>query len=340
MKVLIVDDSAALRALIKRILHQEGFAEVAEAASAEEMYDRIGLERPNVALLRPVDLILLDISLPGTNGIDACRRVKSDDRFRDLPIVMVTASNDKALLRQSFEAGASDYITKPCHPVELIARIRSVKRLKAEMARSREREEELLQVKRELEKANRELECLSCLDGLTGIFNRRRFDEDLQREWDRAQRNGQALSIVLVDIDCFKSYNDTYGHQLGDTCLTKVARELQATAKRSSDLVARYGGEEFAIILPNLDYDGAVRMGGLLKEAVVELHLDHRASHVMPFVTVSVGIATALPSADQKAKQLVGQADMALYQSKATGRNRVTHWRDILHASRSCAPTS
>lgn len=323
MHVLIVDDCATLRALITRVLRQDGFAEISEAGSAEEMYDQIGLGNSNVKLFKSVELILLDIGLPGISGIDACRRIKSDTRFKDVPIVMVTASSDMALLQQSFEAGASDYITKPVHPVELLARIGAIKRLQAEMQKRRAREEELLRVKGELEQ-------LSSLDSLTGIFNRRRFDEVLQREWHRARRKHQALSVTLVDIDYFKTYNDTYGHQLGDACLTAVARKLQDAAKRSSDFVARYGGDEFAAISVDREYNRAIDLGRLLAEAVATLQLEHKASNISPFVTVSVGIATTTPAPDKEPKQLFEQADRALYESKAAGRNRVTHSRELL----------
>lgn len=334
MRILIVDDSAELRALINRVLRRGGFAEIDEAASAEELYELIGLGASNVRLLHPVDAILLDIDLPGTNGIDACRRIKSDVRFRDVPIVMVTGSSDMGLLHQSFEAGACDFITKPLHPVELLARLRSVGRLKAEMERRVERERELLAVKKALEEANSELKRLSLADGLTGIFNRRYFDRVLRWEWNRAQRGNRPLSLVLLDIDYFKKFNDTYGHQLGDECLIAVARALQASAKRSTDLVARFGGEEFAAILPDFDYERALVMGQRLNQAAAELSMKHSTSNVSPFVTVSVGIGTIVPFPDQEPSLLIGQADKALYESKATGRNRVTHARDILLASR------
>jgi diguanylate cyclase (GGDEF)-like protein len=329
MHILIVDDSAALRRLIRHFLLKGGFTEVSEAASAEETYEFLGLQNPNGARGASVELILMDIYLPGNSGIDACRRIKSDPRFRDVPIAMITASSDMELLEQSFEAGASEFITKPIHPVELLSRLRSIGRLKREMERRKERERELLKVKLELEIANRSLERLSCLDGLTGIANRRHFDMTLKREWDRAQRHQNPLSLALVDIDHFKKFNDAYGHLRGDACLSAVARTLEVTAKRGSDLVARYGGEEFAVVLPDLDYDRALEMGRLLNQAITILQMEHNASDVSPVVTVSVGVATAVPSEDQAPRLLVDQADRALYRSKRAGRNRITHARDI-----------
>lgn len=337
MRILIVDDSTELRALISRILRNSGFEEIAEAASAEETYEQIGLAASNVRFLRPVDLIIMDIDLPGASGIEACAQIKSDSRFSDVPIMMVTGSRDMTLLQESFEAGASDYITKPIHPVELVSRLRSIGMLKAETERRIAKERQLLAVKQELEKANSELKRLSLLDGLTGIYNRRYFDQVLQREWDRAKRDRIPLSVALADIDYFKKYNDTYGHQLGDACLIAVAGALQDAAKRSTDLVARYGGEEFSAILPDLDYEQALAMGQRLNRAVAELNVKHSASKASPFVTVSVGIATIVPSADQELPQLVGQADKALYKAKAAGRNVAVHARDLVLATRNAS---
>ncbi len=336
MHVLVVDDSADLRALVRRFLHGGGFAGISEVVSAEEAYDLIGLTNRDSAVPVWVDLILMDIDLPGASGIQACRRIKSDARFRDVPIVVITASNDMALLRQSFAVGASDYITKPIHRVEFLARVDSACRLKVEMDRRKERERELLEVKmglqranQELARANQELERLSRADALTGIANRRLFDEIFEREWDRARRNQSALSLALVDIDEFKLYNDTYGHQRGDACLRAVAQALDSQVRRSSDLVARYGGEEFAAILPGVGEKEALDMAWSLNRLVADQRIEHESSRVSDLVTVSVGIATTIPSSEQTPTNLIAQADEALYRSKATGKNRVTHARDM-----------
>jgi diguanylate cyclase (GGDEF)-like protein len=278
----------------------------------------------------------MDIDLPGASGIQACRRIKSEARFRDVPIVVITASTDMASLRQSFAVGASDYIPKPIHRVELLARGDSACRLKVEMDRRKERERELMEVKmglqganQELARANQELERLSRADALTGIANRRLFDEIFEREWDRARRNQSALSLALVDIDEFKLYNDTYGHQRGDACLRAVAQALDSQVRRSSDLVARYGGEEFAAILPGVGEKEALDMAWSLTRLVAEQQIEHESSRVSDRVTVSIGIATTIPSPEQTPKKLIAQADEALYRSKATGKNRVTHARDM-----------
>jgi two-component system, chemotaxis family, response regulator WspR len=267
--------------------------------------------------------------MPGISGIEACRRIKSDPRFEDIPIVMVTGSTEQHCLQQSFEAGAIDYITKPIKRIELLARLHSISALKAEMDRRKKRELELLRVKEELEQANRELEKLSSLDGLTGVANRRSFDRALAREWDRARRGGQPISVVLLDIDYFKKYNDTYGHQRGDACLIAVARAVSQVTQRSTDLVTRYGGEEFAAILPDLGHEGALHIAHRFNRAVAALRLPHMASQVSQWISVSVGVATIIPGHGESAQVLVGRADQALYHSKACGRDRVTHFADL-----------
>jgi len=329
MHVLIVDDAPEIRRLMKSFLETGGFGEVSEAATAEEAFVVLGLDGNPPAAGSPIGLVLMDVYLPGLSGIDACRRIKANDAYRDLPVVMVTVSTDMDCLQASFEAGAVDYITKPICRIELLARLRSIQALQEEMDRRRARECELLRVKAELEDANRELRRLSALDALTGIPNRRRFDQVLAHEWARASRSQRPLSIALTDIDYFKAYNDAYGHQSGDACLVAVANALKLAARRDIDLIARYGGEEFAAVLPELREDGATQVGTAFNLAVAGLRILHKASRVSHFVTISVGVATTVPSRSTTAAQLLSQADMALYYAKACGRNRAIRFGDI-----------
>jgi diguanylate cyclase (GGDEF)-like protein len=177
--------------------------------------------------------------------------------------------------------------------------------------------------RRTLENAIDELRHLSSLDGLTGVLNRRSFDERLEREWRRAGRDAASIAVLMVDIDHFKRYNDHYGHQAGDACLQRLARALGGTVARPADLVARYGGEEFAIILPDTDLDGAARVGETARLTVDGLALPHAASRVAPHVTISVGVAATVPAGQLNAADLVAAADRALYRAKQGGRNRV-----------------
>jgi diguanylate cyclase (GGDEF)-like protein len=161
------------------------------------------------------------------------------------------------------------------------------------------------------------------MDGLTGLANRRCFDSKLQIEWSRSQRHGEPISLILADVDFFKCYNDRYGHQGGDECLRRVAEILQREIFRPTDLVARYGGEEFAIILPGTDLQGAVTVAARLREDMERSALPHEASQVAQWVTLSVGVASLCPERDDLASRLVSQADQALYDAKARGRNQV-----------------
>jgi diguanylate cyclase (GGDEF)-like protein/PAS domain S-box-containing protein len=173
-----------------------------------------------------------------------------------------------------------------------------------------------------LEKANEQLKILSGIDSLTQIPNRRKFDEYLMSEWSRHIRGKNHLSVILCDIDFFKYYNDTYGHQAGDDCLRQVARAIHDSSRRSSDLVARYGGEEFVFILPNTDLKGATTIAERVRISVKNLKIDHQSSAIDRYVTLSLGIASTIPENDTVAKELVSLADKALYEAKEGGRNQ------------------
>lgn len=176
---------------------------------------------------------------------------------------------------------------------------------------------------KELEEANKRLSLLSTLDGLTGIPNRRFFDQSVIQEWRRAQRDKQKLSIAMIDIDYFKNYNDTYGHQEGDECLRRVAACIAKEAKRPGDLVARYGGEEFSLVLPNTDVSGALSLCEDIRRSVELLAITHETSLVNSHVTVSMGLATISPSDSMSPCHLIKLADQSLYKAKESGRNKV-----------------
>ncbi|MZP31279.1 diguanylate cyclase [Heliobacterium undosum] len=324
MGILIIDDAEDIRLYLQAVLASDGY-EVYSTASAREALALL-LDGPSI------DLILLDVIMPEIDGIELCQRIKSDAAWRDIPVIMVTALTNMEDLDRAFAAGAMDYIIKPVKKRELLARIRSALALKTEMDRRKAREEELLRVTAELEEAVRKLQNLSSLDGLTGLANRRRFDEYLASEWKRAIRNGTPMSLILFDIDWFKPYNDTYGHIQGDDCLKAIASLMPEVVRRSSDLVCRYGGEEFAVILPDTSQEGALAVAESIRGAVSEAGIEHRQSPLHR-VTVSVGVATAYPSPSSEPKTLIGYADEALYEAKHQGRNRTVEIAEI-HRSR------
>jgi diguanylate cyclase (GGDEF)-like protein len=249
------------------------------------------------------DLILLDVLMPGMDGYETCARLKADRLLRDIPVIFVTALDEVSEETRGLEVGAVDYLTKPISAPIVKARVRTH-----------------LELKRYQDVLRR----LACLDGLTGIGNRRRFDELLEQEWRRAARTGQPLALILADVDDFKAYNDHYGHLAGDECLRLVASTLAAAIKRSMDLLARYGGEEFACLLPETDLTGAVVVARRLVTAVAELRIPHAYSGAAACVTISAGVASIIPSQDGSASALVQAADTCLYRAKKEGRNRVT----------------
>lgn len=253
----------------------------------------------------PPDIILLDIVMPKMDGYEVCQRLKEDPTSKNIPVIFITAMAEEEDETKGLACGAVDYITKPFSLPIVRARVKT----HLELKRHRDT-----------------LEALSTRDGLTGIPNRRRFDEVLRIEWLRGQREGVPLSLIMIDIDHFKLYNDNYGHIEGDDCLRKVASGLATAMSRPADFIARYGGEEFAVILPMTDHDGAVTVAETLLEKIRELNLPHRNSLVAERVTISLGIATMLPIREASPTILVDRADKALYTSKVAGRNRVTTW--------------
>ncbi|MFC1747557.1 diguanylate cyclase [Pseudomonadota bacterium] len=249
------------------------------------------------------DLIVLDIMMPKMDGYEVCRRLKENESTSDIPVIFVTAKDSAADEEKGLELGAVDYISKPFN----LATVRA--RVKTHLA---------LKLKTDL------LNSLTSIDGLTGIANRRAFDATLDKEWRRALRAREPLSLLMVDVDFFKQYNDSYGHWDGDTCLRRIAGALSAEMRRPADLVARYGGEEFVVLLPGLDAKSAAYMAEKIRVGVEFLQIEHRSSSVLPYVTISVGCATldAQCRTSDAAHALINLADKNLYIAKSSGRNR------------------
>lgn len=249
------------------------------------------------------DLILLDVMMPGLDGYEVCRYLKDNPATRDIPVIFITAKGEVSDQEYGFNLGAVDYITKPFELPIVRARVRTHVHLKQ---------------RTEL------LERLAMLDGLTGIPNRRRFDTMLDTEWRRALRDQGALSLLMMDVDHFKAYNDHYGHGAGDECLRRVARALRDALMRPADFLARYGGEEFAVVLPACDRAGTQQVAENLRAVVAALAIPHAYSGTADRVTMSIGCATQTPGQDERPGILIETADHALYQAKQAGRNRVS----------------
>ena len=308
MSILIVDDNKSSQILLQSRLKKSGYDDLIVASSAKESFELLEMGTPEITR-SAIDLILMDNVMPEVDGIEATRRIKEVEALRDIPIIMVTASEEIDTLQSAFDAGVIDFLKKPFNKVELIARVKSALKLKHEMDIRKQ--------------AMRRLELLSSLDGLTGISNRRHFDDFLSREWRRAAREGTPLSLILIDIDFFKKYNDGYGHQAGDSCLKKVAKKLSEIANRPGDLAARYGGEEFVIVLGSTGVKTAADFAEKIRVDVEEMKMPHEYREGDNIVTISLGVASFFSDKTSSPAALIGAADKALYKAKEKGRNKV-----------------
>ncbi|HEU4623037.1 MAG TPA: diguanylate cyclase [Burkholderiaceae bacterium] len=248
------------------------------------------------------DLVLLDVVMPDMDGYEVCRQLKIDIETRSTPIIFVTAHHDEAVETRCLDAGGVDFISKPINPKVVRARVRTHIELKTQSDLLRR---------------------MAFVDGLTGVFNRRYFDEHLAVELRRCARNGSPLSLILIDVDFFKRYNDFYGHQAGDDCLRRVAATLKSNLRRPGDLVARYGGEEFACILADTPLENGVAVAQALEKKVRALGLEHAESDVERVVTISAGVAQWAAGDSIDAASLVALADIQLYVAKRSGRGCV-----------------
>jgi diguanylate cyclase (GGDEF)-like protein len=294
-RILIVDDAATNIEILNEVL----------GAEYDSLFAMDGATALRLAVEQEPDLILLDVVMPGLDGHEVCRRLKADPRTKGIPVIFISGLSDESDEAKGLEIGAIDYITKPFSPPIVRARVRNH-----------------LQLKRYQDM----LERLSVIDGLTGIANRRRFDEALDHEWLRSRRQGSTLSLIMIDVDYFKAFNDNYGHAAGDECLKRVAGVLAECVKRPDDLVARYGGEEFVVIMPDTDATGAIVVAERLRRGVLSLALPHAFSAANNLVSVSLGGATVMPTRHARGpKEFVKLADARLYEAKHAGRNR-TCW--------------
>ncbi|MFN4325081.1 MAG: diguanylate cyclase [Azonexus sp.] len=307
MKILIVEDSRTDLAVLRQYVEQAG----ATALCAENGEAALLLFEQN----RP-DLILLDIVLPGMDGLAVARQVRALENGNDwTPIIFLSSLGKDADIEQGIAAGGDDYLLKPVSAIILGAKIRAMRRL-AEMRAS------LVALTRKLDAANQELIRIASSDGLTGVANRRYFDEALSLEWRRARRHSNPVALLMCDIDYFKAYNDTYGHLAGDECLRQVARSISRHSERPSDTVARFGGKKFAVILAETTIGGALMVAEKIRQGIRELNIAHDAS---PFghVTLSIGIVSAAPGFDNPPDDLIAAAEKALQRAKQEGRDRI-----------------
>jgi two-component system chemotaxis family response regulator WspR len=322
VRVLLVDDQLIIVEAVRRMLSDQPDIEFHYVTDA-------GLALQTAQQLQPT-VILQDLVMPTIDGFGLIKLYRDDEGLRNIPVIVLSAKEDPKLKAHSFATGANDYMVKLPDKLELLARIRyhssaHISRLQRDQAFRFLRESQ-----KNLADANIELQKLAALDGLTGIANRRRFDETMHIEWQRGQRDKQPLTLLMCDVDFFKHYNDSFGHLAGDLCLKKVAAVLTEHLKRPADLAARYGGEEFVIILPETPLTGALIVAESCRRHLEQLAIENpQSSTEFSSVTMSIGVASVVPSAASTIDELVEQADRALYAAKRAGRNRVVNAADL-----------
>ncbi|MGK7928390.1 MAG: diguanylate cyclase [Spirulina sp.] len=294
--ILVVDDISSNLQIIGEILDNAGYA-TTFAISGKQALERISKAHP--------DLVLLDLMMPEMNGLRVCEILKSDADYCDIPIIFLTASNEQNHLLQAFEKGAVDYITKPFNFRELLARVKTHLELKY--------------TRDKLKKALAELEKLATTDPLTGISNRRYLLALGEREFRRVCRYNRPFSILMLDLDRFKNINDTYGHEIGDDVLKKIAK-VTANALRSVDSFGRFGGEEFVVLLPETNLKDAIEVAERIGQNIAEMQFFHLEK--MIGVTTSIGVSS-YQVGDRRIDDIIRRADKGLYQAKRSGRNRV-----------------
>ncbi|WP_313333895.1 diguanylate cyclase [Sphingobium yanoikuyae] len=291
--ILIVDDDISNIEIMNAVLEDD--YEVCFATSGQQALDAARASHP--------DLVLLDVLMPDIDGFEVCRQLKGDPLLADIPVIFTTGLGDTEDEMRGLSLGAIDYVTKPIQPAILRARVSNhveLKRLRDQLAN------------------------MAVTDALTGLSNRRQMERLMLTETARLARTGEWLSVIMLDIDFFKQFNDTYGHPAGDRCIMMVAAALTRAVKRATDLSARYGGEEFACLLPGADPAGAELVAQEIRLQIQSLNIPHELSRVSPFITVSIGVASAHCRPDMAPDQWIIEADRQLYASKQHGRDRIS----------------
>ena len=288
-RILIVDDAMENIQILHQALQDEH----------DVLFAMNGAKALHIAHNQLPDLILLDAMMPDMDGYAVCAALRASVATRDIPIIFITALKSPEDETRALESGAADFISKPVNAAVVRARVRTQ-----------------ITVKRQSDA----LRALTLTDALTGVANRRAFDENLDAEWRRCARAQVPMSLIMVDIDHFKNFNDAYGHQAGDSCLQQAGAAMRRSAMRPEDMVARYGGEEFAILLPHLDISGAESVAKKVLDEIAQLKIAHELAGTV--ITVSMGVASVTPSERFEAGLLVKTADALLYEAKAGGRNR------------------
>ena len=298
MKVLIVDNNPSHQQQLSGLITEYGH-EVIVADSGQRAFQLLRDEK--------IDLILMDVDMQEMDAFQTTKKIRETFFEHWVPVVFLAEKSDDAALEKGIESGGDDCIFKPVNSVILKAKLRAMGRI--------------LEMQNTLKKLNAQLEKAAVIDSLTGLTNRRGFEEYAQHQWAQASREQSSLAVLMLDIDCFKQYNDNYGHLKGDRCLQKVADIIKEAVNRPIDMVARYGGEEFIVLLPQTDMGGAYQVAEQIRSAINYRRIPHLNSWVEKHVTVSIGCSVCENVDHRSIDELINSADRALYQAKEKGRN-------------------
>lgn len=331
--ILLVDDEEIIRKTVNLNLKEKNY-DVTLAENGDDAIKKLQKYK--------YDMVITDLVMKGSDGIQVLKEAKT--RNPETMVMILTGRSDLSSAINALRLDADDYMLKSSPTDELLFRVThcfeklklrrqvekntadleaAIEQLESEMIKRRRAEEKLLESQKKLIEKNEELERLSSLDGLTEIHNRRYSFEYLERELKRTIRDKIAISFIMVDIDYFKAFNDSYGHLAGDDCLKRVAKGLKDSLNRPTDLLVRYGGEEFMAVLPGTDAEGSVTLAERMRTGIENLKIEHTSSQVSQFVTVSLGVATVFPVKNSSYTEYIASADKALYRAKQAGRNRV-----------------
>ena len=313
--VLLVDDQAMIGEAVRRGLAHEENIDFHFCADPHQAIAQAIRIKPTV--------IMQDLVMPGLDGLTLVREYRNHPATQNIPIIVLSTKEDPLIKSAAFSAGANDYLVKLPDNIELVARIRYHSRSYMTLLQRDAAYRALRVSQQQLLDTNLVLQRLMNSDGLTGLSNRRHFDEYLELEWRRAMRDQTQLSLLMIDVDFFKTYNDSFGHVEGDEALRKVAASIREASSRPSDLPARYGGEEFALVLPSTSPGGARLVAEKLRMAVAALKIPHIAPAEGVSLTISIGLSTMTPVQGTDCRQLIMAADKGLYTAKNNGRNQV-----------------
>lgn len=313
--ILIVDDTKANLISLEAILEGENLNIVAASNGNDAL---------KTLLKQKIDIVLLDVQMPGMNGFEVAELMRANNKTKDIPIIFITAINkEEEYIFKGYELGAVDYLYKPISNEILKSKVKVFVKLNEQTKIIEEKTKTLEEKIIQLELVEKKLNHLIRIDELTGVFNRRAFGEIVELEWARTIRSNGFFSALMIDIDNFKNFNDTYGHIGGDECLKSVAQTIDKTLRRITDQVARLGGEEFIVLLPETDSDGAKIIAEEIRKNIEDLKIVNEGIETSKFVTVSIGISSVVPTRYIEKKEFIDCADKALYIAKKNGKNRI-----------------